>query len=84
MTIQVELGPEAEAELVSGAAVRGVSVEEYAQELLRNALRPPSPRRGHLSREEAREMIRAIGEGSEKLPMLPTSAFSRESFYEDR
>ena len=84
MTIQLELNPEIEALLTAEASSRGVAVEEYAQELLREALHVSSSRRGHLTQEEAKEMLRQMAEGSEKLPALPDSAFSRESFYEDR
>jgi len=84
MTIQLELNPEIEARLVAEASSRGVAVEAYAQELLRGALHISSSRRGHLTPEEAKEMLRQMAEGSEKLPVLPDSAFSRESFYEGR
>ena len=39
---------------------------------------------GGLSVGELHAMLDAIAEGSEKLPKVPTSAFTRESFYEDR
>jgi hypothetical protein len=84
MTIQVELNPEIEARLVAEASARGVAIEEYARELLLEALHVSPSKRGHLTPEEAREMLRAMGEGSEKLPVLRDSAFSRESFYEGR
>lgn len=29
-------------------------------------------------------MLAVIAEGSDKLPKVPTSAFTRESFYEER
>jgi len=83
MTIQVELNPETEARLISEAAAHGVAVEEYAGELLRAALRPSSSGRGHLTPEEAEELLRGMAEGSEKLPLLPDEAFTRESIYEE-
>lgn len=84
MTIHVELGSDIEASLTAEATAHGMAIEEYAQVLLRKALRSSTSRRGHLTPEEAREMLRQMGEGSEKLPLLPISAFSRESFYEGR
>jgi hypothetical protein len=84
MTIQVELNPEVEARLLAGAKERGISVEKYAETLLRDAVALPSQPTGKLSVEELHAMLDAIAEGSEKLPNLPTSAFTRESFYEDR
>lgn len=84
MTIQVELNPEMEARLVAGAQERGMSVEKYAETLLRDAVALQSQPTGKLSVEEFHEMLRLMAEGSEKLPNLPTESFTRESFYEDR
>jgi hypothetical protein len=83
MTIKVELKPETEAWLVAAAQTHGLSVEEYAESLLRDALALQSGGSGQLSVEDVRGMLEAIAEGSDKLPKLPTSAFTRESFYED-
>lgn len=84
MTIQIELTPEAEARLTAEAQDHGVPLEEYAGNLLQLALTPPPNPSGRLTVEEARTMLAELAEGSEKLPKLPTSAFSRESFYEGR
>lgn len=84
MTIQLELNPEIAARLAAAAQSRGVPVEQYAESLLRNAVAPASETAGQLSRQELHDMLDAIGEGSEKVPQLPTTAFTRESFYEDR
>ena len=84
MTIQVELNPEMEARLVAGAQERGISVEQYAAALLKDAVALYSEPTGELSVEKLHAMLDAIAEGSDKLPNLPTSAFSRESFYEGR
>jgi hypothetical protein len=84
MTIQVKLNPEIEARLVAGAQARGISVEKYAETLLKDAVTLRVEPSGCLSTEELHVMLDAIAEGSDKLPSLPTSAFSRESFYEDR
>jgi hypothetical protein len=84
MTLQFELSPEMEARLVAGARERGISVEKYAETLLRDAVVIRSTADGRLSVEQLHAMLDAIAEGSEKLPNLPTSAFSRESLYEGR
>lgn len=84
MTIQVELNSEMEARLLAGAQERGISVEKYAETLLKDAVALQSQPTGKLSVEELHAMLDAIAEGSEKLPNLPTSAFTRESFYEGR
>jgi len=83
MTIRVELNPEMEAWLIAGAKARGLSVEEYAERLLRDAVALHSESSGRLSVKDVHAMLHAIAEGSEKLPKLPTTAFTRESFYED-
>ncbi len=83
MTIKVELRPETEAWLVAAAQAHGLSVEEYAESLLREALTLQSEGSGQLSVADVRGMLEAIAEGSDKLPKLPTTAFTRESFYED-
>lgn len=84
MTIHVELSPEIEARLTAEAAARGVALEQYAEVILREALATHFGVQGKLSVDELHAMLREIAEGSETLPKLPTSAFTRESFYEDR
>lgn len=84
MTIKIELNSEIASQLVAGARARGVPVEQYAESLLRDAIGLRSEANGQLSIEELHTMLNAIAEGSDKLPKLPTSAFTRESFYEGR
>jgi hypothetical protein len=59
-------------------------VEQYAEALLRDAVMVHSEPTGRLSIEQLHAMLGAIAEGSSKLPNLPKSAFTRESFYGDR
>ncbi len=84
MTIRIELSPEIETKLIAGAQARGLALEEYAEDLLRDALASHWEPQGKLSVEELHAKLEAIAEGSENLPKLPTTAFTRESFYEDR
>ena len=84
MTIQVELNAETEARLVAAARARGIALEKYVGILLHEVLGASQAGSGKLTLDELRTMLREIAEGSDKLPRLPTSAFSRESFYEDR
>lgn len=84
MTIQIELNPEIMERLAAEAAAHGIALEEYAERLLREAIATRAVPQGQLSVAELRAMLNAIAEGSEKLPKVPTSAFTRESFYEDR
>lgn len=82
MPILVELSPENEARLAAEALVRGIAPEQYAGKLLDDALTPPSTSK--LTREGLYAMLKEVGEGWENRPTLPTSAFTRESFYENR
>ena len=84
MTIRVDLTPELEARLRAEACAKGLTLEQAAEQLLGEALTGHALDRGQLTVEEFHRMLEAIAEGSEKLPNLPTEAFSRESFYEDR
>jgi hypothetical protein len=84
MTIQLELNPEFVERLTAEAKARGVGLEEYAASLLREAMTHDSEPSGTLSIGELHAMLQAIAEGSDKLPKMPTSAFTRESFYEER
>ena len=84
MSIRVELNPETEERLKAEARAKGLPVEKVAEQLLNEALTGHSLSQGRMSVEEFHRMLDAMAEGSEKLPDLPTEAFSRESFYEDR
>ena len=84
MTIQVELRPETRARLAADAQARGIPLEEYAGALLDEAVASVGTGSGKLSTGDVQLMLREIAEGSEELPQIPTSAFTRESFYEDR
>ena len=84
MTIKIELNPEMAAQLAAEAQARGVPLEKYAESLLRDAIALHSEANGQLSVEELDAMLNAIAAGADKLPKLPTTAFTRESFYEGR
>lgn len=84
MTIQIELTPEIMERLAAEAAAHGIPLEEYAERLLREAIATHAQPQGQLSVAELHAMLNAMAEGSENLPKVPTSAFTRESFYEDR
>lgn len=84
MTIQIKVNPDIEERLLAGAQARGVSVEKYAESLLRDAIGLHIEPTGQITVAELHAMLAAIAEGSDKLPNLPTSAFTRESFYGHR
>ncbi len=83
MTFLLELDPETQALYVAEAARRGVDTAEVVREVVRKhrpeAPTGPSP----MTVEEFHKMLDELAVGAEKLPNLPTSAFSRESIYED-
>lgn len=84
MTIQIELNPEMMERLAAEAEAEGIALEEYAERLLWEAIATHSELQGQLSVAELHAMLNGIAEGSEKLPKVPTAAFTRESFYEGR
>ena len=84
MTILLDLDPETEARLTAQAVQRGMAPEQYAGELVRENLPSHDTEKGELTREGLHAMLKEVGEGWENRPKLPTSAFTRESFYEDR
>jgi hypothetical protein len=84
VTIQLELNPEFVERLSTEAKARGIGLEEYAEILLREAIANRTKPNGVLSVDELRAMLNAIAMGSDRLPKVPSSAFTRESFYEER
>lgn len=84
MTIQVELTPEAEAQLATEAVARGIAMEQYAGKLLQDALTPYATGTGILTPGDVQAMTNALTKGSEKLPVLTLEANQRASYYEDR
>ena len=71
-------------DIAAQAQVRGLTVEAYVQDLLEKA-RSEGQHPAHArTREEIQAFFKAMAEGSERLPKLPTGSFTRESFYEDR
>jgi hypothetical protein len=84
MTIQLELRAEVMERLAAEARARGLALEQYAESLLQEALANRASSSGELSVEGLHGLLTALAEGAEKLPKLPTSAFTRESFYEGR
>jgi hypothetical protein len=84
MTIQIELNPQMMERLAAEAEVEGIALEEYTERLLREAIATHAEPQGQLSVAELHAMLDGIAEGSEKLPKVPTAAFTRENFYEDR
>jgi hypothetical protein len=83
MTIEVEVSPELEASLTAEAAVLGMDLKKYAGKVLQERKVRFASGNYKLTSEEFHAMLNELAEGSEVLPRLPTSAFSRESIYEE-
>jgi hypothetical protein len=84
MTIQIELNQEFVERLSTEAKARGIGLEEYAEILLREAIGDRAEPHGVLSVGDLQAMLDAIAKGSDRLSKVPSSAFTRESFYEER
>jgi len=81
MTITLDISPEAEAELLRQAASQGVAVEAHAASLLEEAVHLPAMP-SKFSRERLEITLREMAQFSEKIPMWPDEAFSRENLYQ--
>jgi post-segregation antitoxin (ccd killing protein) len=70
-------------DIAAQAQARGLSVEAYVQDLIEKARSEGQQHPHTRTREEIQAFFRAMADGSERLPNLPTASFTRESFYED-
>ena len=71
-------------ELAAHAEARGLSIEVYVQSLVQEAERKSLPPHRPSTPEQIEAFFEGMAEGSQKLPLLPTESFTRESFYQDR
>ena len=83
MTITINIKPEVEAELARQAEVRGMDVPAYAATLLEDAAQSPHAEPKSRTLEEFEKTLDRIAQFSNKIPILPDEAFSRESLYQD-
>jgi hypothetical protein len=71
-------------DIAAQAQAHGLSVEAYVQNLIEQQVRSQERQTAPVrTREEIDSFFSAMSEGSQRLPLLPTSSFTRESFYED-
>ncbi len=81
MTVRLELKPDIEANLAAQARARGIPLDTYLQSVIENLARaatvPPA------SPQDIEATLDALAEMGRDLPHLPSSAFSRESIYQD-
>jgi len=81
MTVRLELKPDIEANLAAQARARGIPLDAYLQGVIEDLARPDADRPASLQDLEA--TLDALAEMGRDLPHLPSSAFSRESIYQD-
>lgn len=81
MTVKLELKPEVEANLAAQARARGVPLDAYLQSVIEDLAGTESARPASL--QELQATLDALAEMGKGLPHLPSSAFDRESIYQD-
>jgi len=82
MSIIIDIKPEVQAELSRQAAAHGVDVGSYAATLLEEAAHiPAGPKK--LNQSQLDKTLQELAQFSDKIPLLPDEAFSRESLYGD-
>lgn len=81
MTIKIELNPEIEARLAAEAQAQGLPLEEYAQQLLQEAIGSTRRRRSRASQQEFRGFLDALASKAPNVPQLRAETFSRGMIY---
>lgn len=80
MQITVEIPDE----LATQAAARGMTPESYVRGLIDDAVRTaPLPLPPAKPKMDMGTFLRVMTADSDKMPVLPDEAFTRESFYQD-
>lgn len=83
MTVKLELNPEVEAGLLAQAEARGLSLEDYLQQVLRERSAAPVPTKGTTGNAaKAREFL-AFARSQRHTPPLSDEAVSRQNMIRD-
>jgi hypothetical protein len=82
MSIIIDIKPEVQEELSRQAAAHGVDIGAYAATLLEEAAHLAAGSKT-LSQEQLDKTLQELAQFSQKIPLLPDAAFSRESLYQD-
>jgi hypothetical protein len=82
MTLNIELDQELETRLIAGATLQGVALEEYARNLIRQAVQIQAPPT-QASQEEFSAFLDALAAKGSTNPALANETFSREFIYDD-
>lgn len=80
MTVRLELTPDVEASLAAKALARGVALDVYLQGVIEELAHAEAPRSAVPDIATTLDALAEMGRG---LPILPPSALSRESIYQD-
>jgi hypothetical protein len=82
VTVRLELKPDVEAKLIAQAQIKGVPLDAYLQRVIEDlaSTTPANP----ASILEIEKTLDTLAEMGKDLPHLPSSAFNRESIYQDR
>ena len=86
MQITLEIQPEIAARLEAEAQARGLALERYIEVKLEepHAANPPKAEAGIAARlTDLEHFFKEMARHSDKIPVLPEEAFTRESFYQD-
>jgi hypothetical protein len=81
MSMIVNIKPEAEAELTRQAKSHGVQPEDYAANLLEEAVHLGAAKK--LTTDQLDRTLQELAQYSYKIPALPDHAFTREGLYRD-
>jgi hypothetical protein len=87
--IQLQLQPEYEAQLAAEAQARGMALERYVAEKLKQSepsaavTTPEEPVSPAARLADLEDFFKEMARYSDKIPLLPDEAFTRESLYQD-
>jgi hypothetical protein len=81
MTITLQLSPQIEESLLSRARQSGMSVDAYVQSVIENSALGQEMLA--MSPADFEAALDELSAGSERLPILPPEAFTREGIYRD-
>jgi hypothetical protein len=82
MAFTLHLNPDMEKNLAAQARAQGLSLETYVQRLIERQIGLQSQERT-LSPEEFETELDGLAAYSEKIPLLPRAAFTRDEIYRD-
>lgn len=82
MSITINITPAAQEELIRQAIAHGAPVEDYAATLLERAVTGAGAIKA-LTTDRLESTLRELAQFSQKIPLLPDEAFTREGIYQD-